>query len=327
MKKVIISFLVLISLGTLSACTKKDNNKMDTISTGTIFVSTPSSQNEYYTPFSKDIKYFHHQLREEKAPNDKLFSLNFSETSYDDVWIRDVAPVITTRLVKFKYKPQYLDNDVSEDLNQSFSEWLNEKNFNVKYSNLVLDGGNVVWNKKDTIIVTNRILEDNPNLTKNEIIEQLKEELKVKHVILINPEPGDILAHADGMVKFINKDTLFISDFLGDSNFRKKIENTIKQEVPNMKFIVMTSAYTEQGQYDNDIASAKGLYINILETNEAYYVPQFGLNKDKTMLNFIKNHTDKPVIPINIDKLSTMGGAMNCLTWYCPEEFLPESLK
>ncbi len=47
--------------------------------------------------------------------------------------------------------------------------------------------------------------------------------------------------------------------------------------MPEAEFIVVPSLYTEKGQYDQEIASAKGLYINMLETCDVIYVPKFGL--------------------------------------------------
>lgn len=40
----------------------------------------------------------------------------------------------------------------------------------------------------------------------------------MSRVIIIPAEEGDVLAHADGMVKFIDEHTMFISDFLGIMN-------------------------------------------------------------------------------------------------------------
>lgn len=76
-----------------------------------------------------------------------------------------------------------------------------------------------------------------------------------------------------------------------------------------------------------EIASAKGLYINMLETCDALYVPKFGLAKDREVLRYIQQHTEKQVIQIHVGEISTMGGAMNCLTWYCPNHLLPSKMK
>lgn len=46
-------------------------------------------------------------------------------------------------------------------------------------------------------------------------------------VIIIFVEEGDVLVYVDGMVKFIDEYIMFISDFLGDYEFRYSVEEII----------------------------------------------------------------------------------------------------
>lgn len=293
---------------------------------GLVLAGIPSFSNAYYNPFLNDIAAFHSVLAKE-TKRDAFFSLDYEATGYDDIWVRDIAPVVTSRLVKFIYRPQYLPREESQALDDAFRRWLESQGFSAYYSSLVLDGGNVAWNKGDAVILTDRVLLDNAPLSREEIIKQLRSDLRVERVILAPSEPGDILAHADGMVKFIAQDALFINDFLGDDAFRQRIEGTIMNQMPTVKFIVIKSGYTENEPYDARIASAKGLYINMLETEHAVFLPQFCLQEDAEMLRFVSGHVDKPVVPVNVERLSAMGGAVNCLTWYCPGRFLPSGMQ
>ena len=119
--------------------------------------------------------------------------------------------------------------------------------------------------EKDTVILTERIFDDNYDLDARKRT-RATEWIYVSRVIIIPAEEGDVLAHADGMVKFIDEHTMFISDFLGDHEFRYNVQEIIQEQMPEAEFIVVPSSYTEKGQYDQEIASAKGLYINMLET-------------------------------------------------------------
>ena len=112
-----------------------------------------------------------------------------------------------------------------------------------------------------------------------------------------------------------------------DHEFRYNVQEIIQEQMPEAKFIVVSSSYTEKGQYDQEIASAKGLYINMLETCDTIYVPKFGLAKDREVLRYIQQHTEKQAIQIHVGEISTMGGAINCLTWYCPHHLLPSKMK
>lgn len=319
MKKIILaSFIALLAIFENSSTVKAE----------TIYTSLPDTNDSYYRPFKKDLDNFNQQLQDNASTDDKFLALTKNYKNYQtqrftypDIWIRDVAPVITTKMVKFRYQPNYLKKTDSNYLNHRFNVFLKRKYHYIK-SNLILDGGNVQWNGTDTIILTKQIYHDNPKMTKTEIVNELKKKLAIKHVIIISKEPGDILGHSDGMVKFIGPNKLFINDFNYEPGFLKKVKNQILRQAPNIKFIVLPSSYTDKGQYDQKIASAKGLYINMLETKQAIYFPMYGLKKDQRVLELVQRHTTKQVVPINLSHISTLGGSVHCLTWEVPDKFL-----
>lgn len=317
----------------LSNNAKKANSLQEIGQKNLIITALPKKNNAYYDSFATDLVAFNASFKHSLNQRDSLRVMTTQEVNqekfsftYDDPWVRDVAPVVTSRLVKFKYSPEYLDKSLSGKLDKRFRKWLDINKFDYHSSPLILDGGNCIWDKKETVIITDRVLTDNHKWTKEDIIEQLKADLKVANVIIIPTEYGDNLSHADGMVKFIGETTLFISDFLGDIEFRHEVESIIRKTLPSIAIVEMASSYVEEGQYDQGIASAKGLYINLLETEKAVYVPQFGLAADDEQLAFVGQYTDKQVIPVAINEIATMGGAINCLTWYCPNHLLPKPL-
>ena len=59
-----------------------------------------------------------------------------------------------------------------------------------------------------------------------------------------------------------------------------------------------------------------GSYVNMLVTNNAVYVPQFNQsNYDSQAIEVIKSHTSKNVLPVDMSKLSHMGGSVRCMSW------------
>lgn len=293
----------------------------------TIYTSLPDKNDRYYQLFQKSLDTFNLDLQKHSSSADQFTSLTtenkpFETTdfNYPDIWIRDVAPVITSKMVKFTYSPNYLKKSDSSYLNKQFNKFLKGR-YNYTKSKLILDGGNVQWNGSDTVVVTKQVFKDNPDWTKKDITEELQYKLAIKKVIFISSEPGDVLGHSDGMVKFIGKHTLFINDFSYEPNFLSKVKKQILLVDPKMKFITLPSSYTDKGQYDQKIASAKGLYINMLETSNAIYFPQYGLKNDQRAMDIVKKNTDKKVVPINVSKLSTTGGSVHCLTWEVPDKF------
>lgn len=308
----------------IAGCWLHLGTEVSPVNAETIYTSLPDAQDRYYQPFTATIRDFNQGLQRAAKPGDRVTALSAcpqafhtTDFAYPDIWIRDVAPVVTTRMVKFVYAPSYLKRRDSQYLNRQFNRFLKTR-YHYTRSQLILDGGNVQWNGGDTIIVTRQVLRDNARWSKKDIVEELKWQLHVQHVILISPEPGDVLGHSDGMVKFIGHRTLFINDFSYEPGFRQKVEREIHAVAPDMRIIPLPSSYTDRGQYDARIASARGLYINMLETPHAIYFPQYGLKNDHRALAIVRQHTTKPVIPVQIGRLATTGGSLHCLTWDVP---------
>lgn len=290
----------------------------------TIYTSLPAANDTYYQPFARALNHLNSTLQTHAANADHFTTItkrpvSFTTTkfNYPDIWLRDVAPVITTRMVKFRYQPSYLKRRDAQYLDHRFNQFLKSR-YHYHRSALILDGGNVQWNGSDTVILTTQVRHDNPTWSQKAIVVELKRQLAVQHVVFISPEPGDVLGHADGMVHFNDRRQLFINDFKEEPGFLATVQRQIRQQLPNVTFITLPSAYTSRGQYDSQIASAKGLYINMLATHHALYVPQYGLKTDRTALELIAAHTKQRVIPVNVGKISTLGGSLHCLTWDVP---------
>lgn len=147
------------------------------MNTPTIYTALPRQSNEYYRPFTGALKDFGTQLNA-SAPVVTITKQHLAQPTsrfaYDDIWLRDVAPVITTRMVKFRYAPSYLAKADRDYLDSRFRVWLKQMHFTYRTSDLVLDGGNLVWNQDDTVILTTHVFKDNPEWSRQEIISELK---------------------------------------------------------------------------------------------------------------------------------------------------------
>ncbi len=101
------------------------------------------------------------------------------------------------KLIKFKYSPIYENLGDCTRIENRFNYWC--RKIGVEYhakSDIFLDGGNVVDNTAGTrVVVTDRILWDNPELTKKYTKNALKELLGVKEVAIIPEPPGDTTGH------------------------------------------------------------------------------------------------------------------------------------
>ena len=77
----------------------------------------------------------------------------------------------------------------------------------------MLEGGNLVHNGR-VAIATEKVFADNPQLSRGEI-ERLILSIGFERVVFIPVEPDDEVAHADGIVKFLRPDLLFVNDYKG----------------------------------------------------------------------------------------------------------------
>lgn len=242
---------------------------------------------------------------------DALGDANPAVVKYGDVWIRDIAPIVTSKMVKFLYAPRYLEDADAEYFDERFINWLDEQPYQVTYSDIVLDGGNVVFNGEDTLTMSKRILADNPDYYPTELVQELKRLLAVKKVVLIDEEPGDVLGHADGEVAFLAPKKLLLRQFPG----YQKVQQTLTKELPDTKIILIPDGYVDETPHDQTIPSALGVYVNILVLDNVVYVPSYGLDLDKDVLAIIKSETEKDVVQIDMSNLATLGGSLRCLTW------------
>ena len=133
-----------------------------------------------------------------------------------DIWARDYMPVCTRKgYVSFKYRPGYLRwfpwmrSNFEKKISAQFP------GLNITYSDINLDGGNVVFSpSKRKAIVSDRIYEENKTYTEEaqrELLNKLTELLNAQ-VIIIPAHEKDMTGHADGMVRFISENKVVGND-------------------------------------------------------------------------------------------------------------------
>lgn len=173
-----------------------DNNEEKSL----IVLSAPSVKNKYYSPKFIDIIDYMANFANLVIGKDEVIILADRDTlpefegkvpanilleaNIDDIWIRDFASVIPTKQIKFKYLPSYNNKSESKYVDKNFENWFlqNRLEYQAK-SDIILDGGNVVDNAAGTrVIATDRILRDNPSLTKSTVKDKLKELLNVNEI-------------------------------------------------------------------------------------------------------------------------------------------------
>jgi len=229
----------------------------------------------------------------------------------EDIWMRDFTTVGPERSVHFSYRPSYFENlGDAIFIQNKFRRFMDDRGLYYTSSELILDGGNVVDNHKDAVIVSQRFLEDN-DLGTEEAKEQLRTLLDVDYVAII-PYDDDIMGHADGMAMWTGSRELLINEY--EEPFRSQVLSSLRLQLPQSLNITEVDVIFDD-QIWQGFASACGIHLNSVLTKQHIYVPVFQNELDTVNLQLIASITDKEVHSVNASSVCHMGGNVRCLTW------------
>lgn len=261
--------------------------------------------------------YFSSQLNisKHKPAADRMFAaLDLFNIKYKllnntkDIWLRDFMPVKTKsgKYLSFRYEPSYLANapqlrtDFKTDIAPKF------KLENLVYSDINLDGGNVVFSpSKEKVIISDRVFSENSGMGEAELTAKLEKLLEAS-VFIIPSLKSDMTGHADGMVRFVGENTVVANAPLSPYGFEAKFKKTLQKYGINV--IDFPYFFSKGG-------SAVGCYLNFLETEKTIFLPMFGVDTDNEAIELAKSIFSKTIIPININEIAKYGGLLNCISW------------
>lgn len=261
--------------------------------------------------------YFSFQLNTQKykPAADRMFAaLNLFNIKYKllnntkDIWLRDYMPVKTKsgKYVSFRYEPSYLAGDPQLRTNFKTDIAPSFKVDNLVYTDINLDGGNVVFSpSKEKVIISDRVYSENPSWHKAELTAKLAKLLEAS-VLIIPSLKSDMTGHADGMVRFVDENTVVTNAPLSPFGFETKV----KKALQNHGIEVLDFPY-----FDSNGDSAIGCYLNFLETGQAIFLPVFGVDTDNKAVQTAKHIFHKAIIPVNINEIAKYGGLLNCISW------------
>ena len=202
-------------------------------------------------------------------------------------------------------------SDESDWIDESYEDWFSARELTSKKTDLILDGGNLVFNGQDKAITSVRVFADNPQYSQDEIDQMLKELLEVTEIAYLPEEEGDITGHSDGMVMWVEYDRLLVNEY--KEPFRTQVLTELEESLSDIEIIEIPYVFQE-GLWKG-WPSACGYYLNSLVTENYIYVPVYGLEEDEYVLELIQSYTNKEVVSINAEDVCFMGGSVRCLTW------------
>lgn len=234
-----------------------------------------------------------------------------------DIWCRDYMPVQTEsgKLIQFRYEPSYLKGKKEwEESRSDVKEICRLNNLDVTFSDINLDGGNVLI-CDGRAIISDRLFSENPKRDKDSLIKELSELLECEIIIIpaLKSQEEDLTGHADGMVRFVDKNTIIGNERRPDEY--KYMKDGLQKALDTFNLTYIDIPYFVDKDAKHPY-SAIGIYVNYLEVNDLIVVPIFNSKEDQVAIDVIKKaFPNKTIEKINYNDVAKEGGLLNCTTW------------
>lgn len=264
--------------------------------TNKVFIAKGLSSIPYsYTAYSLVTSLYNQNLEWGQLP--------FSESPLH-IWARDYMPVQVNKekFVKFNYNPDYLRN--YPQYKPDTSNMLSGLDIKVIYSDLVIDGGNII-SCGDKVIMTDKVFVENVHINRTSLIDTLSHLLEAE-IVLIPWDRYEEYGHADGMVRYMGDGNVLINNYCDfDKSLRKKLLSILGRH-----FCVNELHY-------GTFKDRSWAYLNFLHVGRHLFIPMLGERLDSIAYGQIAESFPEcechPII--NCESVVNEGGALNCCTW------------
>lgn len=226
----------------------------------------------------------------------------------NDLWCRDYMPIQidNDRFVCYTYRPDYLAKRACNRRFITDSRAIcRQLQLDAKYSDMIIDGGNVV-KAGNRIIMTEKVFAENPQYDRSSLIREL-EKLFECELLFLPWDKVEKYGHADGIVKAISDDTILMTNY---ADFDRDIAN-------DMLKCLSAAFHVETLRYDcRKKDSRSWAYINFLTAGHLIVLPKLNTEYDEQALRQIETYyPDCTIAQLDITRSVAAGGGLNCMTW------------
>lgn len=249
-----------------------------------------------------------------------------------DYWVRDFMPVQVDEdvFVKFIFYPDYLQDKKKyiTDVDKVIKHSPFAKEYKIVNLPIILDGGNLVFcirydglDETAFVVMTEKVLAENPRLCKKQIEKLFKDAFLEPNLIIVwlPWDMEDTFGHTDGIVRYVGYNTLgrpkvLVNLELYDEEIAEQMYDALSEHFDVIEL--------ELSEYD-DLSWA---YINCLQTQDFIIIPGIGntitdaeaLKQYKELFPEYKGH----IYQVQMREfIKEHGGALNCLTWTIRENY------
>lgn len=229
-----------------------------------------------------------------------------------DVWAVDYMPIQTdlNKFVRFVYNPSYLQTKKYLKTISDVDRICKAISIETFKTDIIIDGGNVTrWTNK--VIMTDRVFKDNPTYERKQLIKKLHELLQVDKLYFVPEQPGDFTGHSDGMVRFVDENTVVINDY---SQEKEWFNRAFEIGIHNTGLYYTKIPYNVYDNKSND--HANGDYINYLQMKDTIIIPTFDIKEDDLAVKQLETiFAGQNIQTIESNEIAYDGGILNCITW------------
>jgi len=134
-----------------------------------------------------------------------------------DIWMRDFSSAHPAQPVMFRYTAAgqggaKKGQTISDEVQDEFKYYSQKAGLQFTQSKLLNDGGNWVENGYGNLVLSTKFLADN-KLTESEARKKLMALIGAKQIAFIEADEQGGLEHADGVVSFVEQNTLVINAY------------------------------------------------------------------------------------------------------------------
>ncbi len=300
-----------------------------------IVLSAPITDDPYYMDVADTILDFHIQYVQQIVSHDNVL-IFVDEGAYDryvdeigedkvviapmsDIWMRDFGLSNANNPVMFRYTAEGQGRGekgqrAADAVQKQLAIILEESDITYLETDLLNDGGNFVDDYAGNVVISRKFLRDN-KLSEEQAREKLRELTDVKNIAFIESDEQGGLEHADGVVAFVDTNTLIINTYEDDPEYAKELRADLEFGLPGVIIHEIITPYDDSKIYDQRFGSACGLYTNTLVTPHRVYLPQFGIPEDKIAIDQVRAATTREVVPVSSYQVCSMGGGVRCMSW------------
>lgn len=276
-------------------------------------------------------------LQQLNAMGANTANIFFMEGTAENPWLRDYGPVAgyyyddnsrTRQFVDAQYNPsQFPQADfLTLQLASGF-------NFNYDAMPLNFEGGNLLLDGIGRGFVGDRVLTENPGLNANQVIQTLYTKLSLNEIIILPSIPecgGGEWSELSRLVKFINSETVLVSQFPPQVPFYQQVEmladslSKMYNDVgKQLQVIRIPVAPDENGEYAITNSGILRSYTSSILFNNKVLIPSYNQSADATALEIYRQlFPGYQVFQVAAQNLSVLHGSLYRLAVNIPQENL-----